>query len=54
MIRYEYPKNSVDEKMLNNLEYVISIPDDNNYEFVPIKKVKGIANLESYMTEVLR
>jgi len=54
MIRYEYPKNSVDEKMLNNLEYVISIPDDNNYEFVPIKKVKGIANLESYMTEILR
>jgi hypothetical protein len=54
MIRYEYPKNSVDEKILNNLEYVISIPDDNNYEFVPIKKVKGLANLESYMTEVLK
>jgi hypothetical protein len=54
MIRYEYPKNSVDEKMLNNLEYVISIPDDNNYEFVPIKKVKGISNLERYLTEILR
>ena len=54
MIRYEYPKNSVDEKKLNNLEYVISIPDYNNYEFVPIKKVKGLANLESYLTEILR
>lgn len=54
MIRYQYPKNSVDEKKLNNLEYVISIPDDNNYEFVPIKKVKGLANLESYMIEILR
>lgn len=54
MIRYQYPKNSVDEKKLNNLEYVISIPDDNNYEFVPIKKVKGISNLESYLIEILR
>jgi hypothetical protein len=54
MIRYQYPKNSVDEKMLKNLEYVIFIPDENNYQFLPIKKVKGLANLESYMIEILR
>lgn len=52
MIRYQYPKNSVDEKMLKNLEYVIFIPDENNYQFVPIKKVKGITQLENYMTEI--